>query len=216
MRLFDLRDGSEAGQFAAAEDTGALHVHVHAPGHACMKGAQPRWCWSGHMRPPRCLHPRCLFHPCNLHPLAVNGVAFHPFLPLLATASGQRRYFLAPCDDSSSSGSESDSEDSSMAAAGGSSGESDSEEGSGGGHASAAAAAGMRLSARENVLQVWHCAARTLELPNAPAADTAAGEGGEEEEVQAAAEVDELMADGPAEAAAVAAGAAAEEMEGDA
>ena len=42
VRLFDLRDGSEAGQFAAAEDTGALHVHVHAPGHACMKDAQPR------------------------------------------------------------------------------------------------------------------------------------------------------------------------------
>ena len=142
-------------------------------------------------------------------------MAFHPFLPLLATASGQRRYFLAPCDDSSSSDSESDSEDSSMAA-GGSSGESDSEEGSGGGHASAAAAAGMRLSARENVLQVWQCAARTLQLPDAAAADAAAGEGGEEEEVQAAADVDELMADGPADAAVATAGAAAEEMEGDA
>ncbi|KAI7843049.1 hypothetical protein COHA_003223 [Chlorella ohadii] len=161
VRLFDLRDGSEAGQFPAADDT-------------------------------------------------VNGVAFHPFLPLLATASGQRRYFLAPCDDSSSSDSESESEDSGMAAADSGSSESGSEgEGAGGRHAPAAAAPGM-LSARENVLQVWQCAARTLQLPEDAAA---AADEGEEADVAAAAEIDELMADGPVEAAVA---AAAEQEAGDA
>ncbi|PRW60676.1 telomerase Cajal body 1 [Chlorella sorokiniana] len=143
VRLFDLRDGSEAGQFPAAQDT-------------------------------------------------VNGVAFHPFLPLLATASGQRRYFLAPCDDSSSLDSESDSEDSSMAAADGSGSESGCKGQGPGGQpaAAAAAAAGLRLSARENVLQVWQCVARTLQVPEEMAAtEEATEEGGDDAEMEAAAEM---------------------------
>lgn len=38
----------------------------------------------------------------------VNGFQFHPSLPFVATASGHRRYLLAPDTDDSSSGSEDD------------------------------------------------------------------------------------------------------------
>ncbi|EFN60077.1 hypothetical protein CHLNCDRAFT_133375 [Chlorella variabilis] len=93
VRVFDLRDGSVAGQFVAAEDT-------------------------------------------------VNGVHFHPFLPLLATASGHRRYFLAPDDASSASDSDSEASPSS------SSSESDD-----------SARDRRRLSTQENVLNIWHCSA---------------------------------------------------------
>ena len=34
--------------------------------------------------------------------LQVNGFQFHPSLPLAATASGHRRYFLEPSSDDSS------------------------------------------------------------------------------------------------------------------
>lgn len=51
VRLYDLRDGSEAGRYEVARDT-------------------------------------------------VNGCQFHPNLPFLATASGHRRYSLAPLSDS--------------------------------------------------------------------------------------------------------------------
>ena len=91
---------------------------------------------------------RALFpHPCP----AVNGVAFHPFLPLLATASGQRRFFLAPADDSeddSSSGSDSDSPQ-------------------------PASAAWPLLEPGENVLRVWQ-AAHELPAPAEPEAPAGA------------------------------------------
>lgn len=70
------------------------------------------------------------------------------------------------------------------AASSGSDSESDSEP--------AAAAAGGQLSARENVLQIWRCAARTLQAP-----EGVAGEG----KAAAAAEIDQSMVDGAAEAA---------------
>ncbi|KAL4443842.1 hypothetical protein ABPG75_011579 [Micractinium tetrahymenae] len=97
----------------------------------------------------------------------VNGVAFHPFLPLLATASGQRRYPLAPRDEEGGSSSSSSSDDSRSACGG-----EESDSGSDGGLAGsdsermAEAAAAPRafpgLSADENVLRVWRCAARLL------------------------------------------------------
>lgn len=80
----------------------------------------------------------------------VNGVAFHPFLPLLATASGQRRYPLAPSDSEDSSSSSSDSSGS----------ESDEDGGLRGSKRVAAVPGG--LSADENVLRVWQCAAQAL------------------------------------------------------
>lgn len=208
VRLFDLRVGSEAAQFPAADDTGALGARLFAQ--ACPSAGSTRPRDVPHLHGADAL----LRTPCNA---AVNGVAFHPFLPLLATASGQRRYFLAPGDESDSSSSsesesELDGEDSSMAAA---------DSGSEGGHdgtqlapAAAAAAAGMRLSPRENVLQVWQCAAQALQLPADAAAEAAAAGDGEEAEVAVAADMDEQMADGPAEAAIAAAGVAAEQSAG--
>ncbi|KAI3429583.1 hypothetical protein D9Q98_005669 [Chlorella vulgaris] len=102
VRVFDLCDGSPAGQFAAAADT-------------------------------------------------VNGVSFHPFLPLLATASGQRRYYLA-ASDSGSDSLESDTDSAACTSASDSSG---------------ASPRRPELSDSENVLCVWKCSAR----PAQPAAE---------------------------------------------
>lgn len=110
-------------------------------------------------------HKRTVVIPHGSCPLpsTVNGVAFHPALPLLATASGQRRYFLAPTDSSSDSDSE---------AAGGS-GSSSSDGSEDEGHAAAAVAGSGSLSADENLLAVWCCAARPLQVP----ADAAPADG---------------------------------------
>ena len=114
----------------------------------------------------------------------ISSVAFHPFLPLLATASGQRRYFLAPGSDSSgddSSGSESEAEGA----------------GSGAARRAAAAAPGAALSARENVLQVWRCGTCPLEAPPAEAAaeEAAAGDEAADHKAAAASVADAEMAD---------------------
>lgn len=114
----------------------------------------------------------------------MNGVAFHPFLPLLATASGQRRFFLSPDDASSSSGSDAGSD------AGSSSSDSDSE----GEGPTAAAPAGARLSAEENVLCVWQCAARPLQLPDEQAGAGEEAAAMEEEEAAAAADAEAAAA----------------------
>ena len=88
----------------------------------------------------------------------VNGCEFHPLLPLLATASGQRRFFDAPTDSASE---ESGSEE----------GGSDDEDMDSGGSEHPA------LSADENVLRVWRlgAAAAVVEM-DAAAADPAGPE----------------------------------------
>lgn len=100
---------------------------------------------------------------------AVNGVAFHPFLPLLATASGQRRYPLAPKDEGPGSGGDSSSSSSDVSSSDGSSlpsarEESDGDSGMAGSDGAAAAQprAFPGLTADENVLRVWRFAARLL------------------------------------------------------
>ncbi|PSC69324.1 telomerase Cajal body 1 [Micractinium conductrix] len=109
VRVFDLREGSEAARFPAAADT-------------------------------------------------VCAVSFHPVLPLLTTASGQRRYPLAPHDDSDSDSSSSGLESNSELAA--SSGNDSGGEG---------AARQSSLAADENVLRVWCFAAQPLQAADAAA-----------------------------------------------
>jgi hypothetical protein len=101
----------------------------------------------------------------------VTGCEFHPYLPLLATASGHRRLYLAPSDSSGSvSGSESES--------GGGGAASGMEEG-GQPEAPAAARRGGPggLTRDENVLRVWRFAASPAEAaPVAEAEELAGGE----------------------------------------
>lgn len=82
----------------------------------------------------------------------VNGCQFHPVLPLLATASGQRR-FSALVDgsqsDASGSGSEEDDDDMEEQEAGASNGN-----------------AGSKLGADENVLRLWRLGMQPLVAEN--------------------------------------------------
>lgn len=123
-----------------------------------MAGKLPRGCGVSAL----CFAPHPSGLPAHAAPPAVNGVAFHPFLPLLATASGQRRYPLAPRDgeDNGSSSSSIDAGSSPSAAE-----ESDSDDsmaGSEGQQGAGQPPAVCSLAADENVLRVWRCAARLL------------------------------------------------------
>ena len=182
VRLFDLRDGRQAAQFAAADDTGGPAWGGIAQQHQ-RQSLQPLAVSAAPACPHACRHPNqkqpSLLLPLLLLP-AVSGIHFHPFLPLLATASGQRRYPLAPADDESDASSASDS-DGGMAGTGSSSdtsSSSDSESDSG-------CAAGASLSGMENVLQVWRCSATLAQAVEAVAAE---GEAAAEDTDMAAAD----------------------------
>jgi hypothetical protein len=80
--------------------------------------------------------------------ITVNGVQFHPFLPLLATASGQRRYGLAPSDSDADSDGESGSGGSDVSS-------SSSSDNNGAVGQGAAQRASWALTPDENVLRIW-------------------------------------------------------------
>eukprot|EP00887_Chlorella_sp_A99_P003250 scaffold9.g3250.t1 len=120
----------------------------------------------------------------------VSGCDFHPLLPLLATASGHRRFPLAPADSSSGSGSDSDSSSGSSSC--NSSGEEDERPDgaagapapAGGSRAAAAARRGAAAKALapgtdENALRVWRFQADVLQLAAAAGDEGAAGAGAE-------------------------------------
>ncbi|KAK9818157.1 hypothetical protein WJX72_007963 [[Myrmecia] bisecta] len=95
----------------------------------------------------------------------VNGVQFHPFLPLLATASGQRRFYLAPSDSDSDSDAENAVPNKPSAPVTTTAGEEH--------------AAKQKLPALENVLSVWRYPCSWVEIPAAseanPEPEAAAG-----------------------------------------
>ena len=110
---------------------------------------------------------------------AVSGIHFHPFLPLLATASGQRRYPLAPADDESDSSSASDRGGEQQKA--GSSSSSSDTSSSSDSESQSGWAPGASLSALENVLQVWRCSAALSQTVAEAAVETAEGEAAAED-----------------------------------
>lgn len=117
----------------------------------------------------------------------INGVAFNPSLPLLATASGHRRYPLLPEDGWE--GAAGDSGDSAAAAHGSSAGDvtmaaANAAAGAAGGDDEMLTLSSYKEGGSCNALRLWRVQAEWLPLAAAPGVEDAGGAGDE----QAAAE----------------------------